>query len=103
MRAGIDCRKVFADEEAIETSIHDFAQTHCVKGRKVFADEEAIETSRFWQSRRSQHMKGRKVFADEEAIETRTISPLTTGLFTRRKVFADEQAIETMSPGVESA
>ena len=37
------CRKVFADEEAIET------KTRCLPaggnpGRKVFADEEAIET-----------------------------------------------------------
>ena len=43
-RSVVNCRKLFADEEAIETSPHQrFAL--CPEGRrKLFADEEAIET-----------------------------------------------------------
>jgi len=88
-------RKVFADEEAIETaqcapllaigaaagkyslmkkrlrrSRFSTQRMPCLC-RKVFADEEAIET---WMDNkhRSSHEGSRKVFADEEAIETAT-------------------------------
>ena len=39
------CRKVFADEEAIETRRWRVNTVTIKHGRKVFADEEAIETS----------------------------------------------------------
>ena len=70
-------RKVFADEEAIETAIA-VDQAHDSGRRKVFADEEAIETGLIVHGVVDQ-LWGRKVFADEEAIETVTISSLPPG------------------------
>ena|ERR1017187_405107 len=87
------------------------------RSRKVFADEEAIETLPGYRTGRSgccagkyslmkkrlrpyharcccHRLLGRKVFADEEAIETRT-GCLRGGRLRGRKVFADEEAIET--------
>src|SRR5271157_562439 len=63
-------------------------------GKRVFADEEAIETSDDrWAARRNTACK--RVFADEEAIETLS-SPDTIELAASgKRVFADEEAIET--------
>ena len=92
-----------------------------VNGWKVFADEEAIETSHLKCGAPRQGFSW-KVFADEEAIETNghviayacigrvgkyslmkkrlrraSFSPIGVGKTYRWKVFADEEAIETSS------
>ena len=86
-------RKVFADEEAIETSTGASVTVSFWYGRKVFADEEAIETQNDLPPSNNPHC--RKVFADEEAIETEKSFPRAAEYSSGRKVFADEEAIET--------
>ena len=72
----------------------DLAAVTPLKRRKVFADEEAIET---WLTGGGKWtvLNRRKVFADEEAIETMVTVGRNTPGQSRRKVFADEEAIET--------
>ncbi len=63
------CRKIFADEEAIETVANLAPRCALFNCRKIFADEEAIETDlilNFF----GNFVFGRKIYADEEAIET---------------------------------
>ena len=78
-------RKVFADEEAIETSsMRTSSRTIVLMSEKVFADEEAIET-RAGHRRVQTCSSAEKVFADEEAIETSGSPPCRLSLFSLRR------------------
>src|SRR5271157_2391200 len=116
----LSCKRVFADEEAIETSILAALVGGDGYRKRVFADEEAIETFPN-QSESIIESRCKRVFADEEAIETQLLDDALPGasnsvreyslmkkrlrlsfgdFFNRRvhgkRVFADEEAIETL-------